>query len=95
MKVDENWLILSFHGDRFIIDLSELKVGSALISGRMQFFISFDTSLEQKNLNSKLGKRYFFPLEWIKDTQIDIELSSLHYYRNYKFILKMYVLYLI
>lgn len=94
MKVNENWLILSFYSDTFVIALSELQAGSALISGRMQFFISFDTSLEQKNLNSKSGKR-FFPLELIKDTQIDIELSSLHSYRNYKFILKIYVLYLI
>lgn len=61
MKVDEKWLILSFHSNTFIIALSELKAGSALISGRMQFFISVDT-LEQKILNSKLGKRFFSPL---------------------------------
>lgn len=61
MKVDENWLVLSFHSDTFIIALSELKAGSALISGRMQVFISFDTSLEQKMLNFKLGKRFFPP----------------------------------
>lgn len=61
MKVDENWLVLSFHSDTFIIALSELKAGSALISDRMQFFISFDTSLEQKILNFKLGKRFFPP----------------------------------
>lgn len=79
MKVDESWLVLSFHSNTFIIALSELKAGSALISGRMQFFRSFDTSLEQKILNSNSGK-IFFPLELI---------------RNYKFILKIYVLYLI
>lgn len=61
MKVDENWLVLSFHSDTFIIALSELKAGSALISDRMQFFISFDTSLEQKILNFKLDKRFFPP----------------------------------
>lgn len=61
MKVDENWLVLSFHSNTFIIALSELKAGSALISGRMQVFISFDTSLEQKILNFKLGKRFFSP----------------------------------
>lgn len=61
MKVDENWLVLSFHSDTFIIALSELNAGSALISDRMQFFISFDTSLEQKILNFKLGKRFFPP----------------------------------
>lgn len=66
MKVDENWLILSFHSDTFIIDLSEPKAGSAFISGRMQFFISFDTSLEQKILNSKLGERFFSPLNGSK-----------------------------